>query len=152
MGDSSMNPAYQWCHARSLLPLARGLFLLHALLITGLTLMPAAEPGSLTDLNSYDVTGLDALLHAGCYALLAMLALPVHKYIPHYIRLLFLLGLYGTMLEASQSFLQPGRESSLADGLANLAGIILGGWLSCALIQHRRSPSKRSGPDQSGKI
>ncbi|MDO6705884.1 hypothetical protein [Photobacterium sp. 1_MG-2023] len=148
MGDSSINPAYQWCHAHSLLPLAKGLFLLHALLITGLTLMPAAEAGSLTDLKSYGVTGLDAILHAGCYALLAMLALPIHKYIPHYIRLLFLLGLYGTVLEASQSFLQPGRESSLADALANLAGVMLGGWLSCSAIKSRRSPSKRSGPHE----
>lgn len=109
---------------------------LYAAFIAGLTLMPAAEKGSLADLDSYGISGLDKLLHILTYMLFAMLALCVSRQYRFYIIMLIGLMLFGSLLEVFQGILHLGRESSFSDAVANLSGVILGGLLSWYLERH----------------
>ena len=120
------------------------LFVLYALFIAGLTLMPAAEKGSLADLDSYGISGLDKLLHVLTYLLFAMLALCVSRQYRFYMSMLIGLMLFGSLLEVFQGILHLGRESSFSDAVANLSGVILGGLLSCYLERHAAQKSNRN--------
>nr|WP_284694941.1 VanZ family protein [Photobacterium galatheae] len=132
---TQFNALYLQLKTRKLLHCARALFWGHGLLITWLTLMPPAEKGTLTDLKSYGIAHLDFILHALCYGLFATLALLISKHRQRYLYVLMCLGFYGSLLEALQGTLQPGRESSISDAMANLTGVILGGLLSWSLLQ-----------------
>ncbi|NAW88510.1 hypothetical protein [Photobacterium halotolerans] len=119
------------------------LFGLYAVFIAGLTLMPAAEKGSLADLDSYGISGLDTLLHVLTYMFFAMLALCVSQQYRFYLTLLIGLMIFASLLEIFQGILDLGRESSFSDAVANLSGVMLGGLLSWYLERHAAIKSGR---------
>ncbi|MCG2837751.1 hypothetical protein L6J37_13000 [Photobacterium sp. WH77] len=119
------------------------LFSLYAASIAGLTLMPAAEKGSLADLDTYGISGLDKLLHVLTYMLFAMLALCVSQQYRFYLTLLIGLMIFGSLLEVFQGVLHLGRQSSFSDAVANLSGVMLGGLLSWYLERHAAMKSSR---------
>ncbi|MEI8592637.1 VanZ family protein [Photobacterium sp. Hal280] len=130
--------------ARQLLIWIWLLFILYGVFIAGLTLMPAAEKGSLADLDSYGISGLDKLLHGLTYMLFAMLALCVSRQYRFYTTLLVGLMMFGSLLEVFQGILHLGRESSFSDAVANLSGVMLGGLLSWYLERHAANKSNRN--------
>ncbi|GAB6260637.1 VanZ family protein [Photobacterium sp. CCB-ST2H9] len=135
MQRTQTNLLYQEIKIRKLQFFALALFWGHGFLITWLTLMPPAEKGALTDLKSYGIAHLDFILHAMCYGLFAGYALLISKHLRRYSYMLLLLVLYGSFLETIQSMVQPGRESSVSDAIANLTGVVLGGVISWSLMQ-----------------
>lgn len=92
----------------------------------------------------------DKLLHAGAYALLAVLATPAtwttwgpaakrHGARRAIVVSALLASLYGVVDEVHQSFV-PGRSSSIADVVADTLGAFLGAWLAgSALVVLRRA-------------
>lgn len=105
--------------------------------------MPAAEKGSLADLDSYGISGLDKLLHVLTYMFFAMLALCVSQQYRFYFTLLIGLMIFASLLEIFQGILDLGRESSFSDAVANLSGVMLGGLLSWYLERHAATKSGR---------
>lgn len=68
----------------------------------------------------------DKLFHLAAYLGLAVVAWPALRSQGSFRWGLLALGLFGVLLEALQSMV-PGRQASLLDGAANVAGLLLGG-------------------------
>ena len=100
-------------------------FLLYALLIGYLSLLDGTEPGTeVLDLKTYEIDYLDKMLHFAAYAVFSILAMFISKTKKQLVSLCIGLVLYGLVLELMQG-LMPLREASVADFIANTAGIIV---------------------------
>lgn len=114
-------------------PMKISLLILYSLLIAYVSLAnDSSADATVPDLNSYGISYLDKLAHAGAYALLGIMAVMAFG-TNRSISVCIILIIYGLILETLQHWV-PLREPSLADFMANVVGVLLGvlfmRWLS----------------------
>ncbi len=85
----------------------------------------------------------DKWLHLAAYIGLALVAWPALRSPTSFRRGLIALGFFGIALECLQSLI-PGRQPSLLDGVANVAGLVLGGAAMLVIGRFREDHPRRS--------
>ncbi len=116
---------------------ARLALLVAALVIAGLAVLPA-------DADAPTLIGLDKLKHAGAFLVLTVLARASWPALALWPVVLGLAG-FGALIEIAQAVTGWGRTASVADMLADLAGV----GLALALLVFMKSRRKRTGSNPS---
>jgi VanZ family protein len=113
-------------------------WLLFGVYLAAIVVASLAPPSRVSVMGQHD-----KWFHLTAYVGLALVAWPALRSPTSFRRGLIALAFFGIALEGLQS-LVPGRQPSLLDGAANVAGLLLGGATMLGIVRFREDTCRRS--------